>query len=71
MNRNEIVLEEERPKSTAHGPKITAMLMKTTPVLPSMWSVLLDTPVTVPQVYQCMVAVKLALAQRRSMRTVG
>ena len=59
MNRKEILNKAE---SLVNGPRAKEYgdAHENHARIAQMWSVLLDKPVTVQQVYQCMVAVKLA-----------
>ena len=59
MNRNEI-LKEAKTKINGARAKDYGDAYENHARIAQLWSVLLDTPVTVPQVYQCMVAIKLA-----------
>ena len=59
MNRKQILEKAEKmingPRAKAYGDAHEHHAR-----IAQMWSVLLDKPVTIQQVYQCMVAVKLA-----------
>ena len=59
MNRKEILRKAE---SLVNGPRAKEYgdAHENHARIAQMWSVLLDKPVTIQQVYQCMVAVKLA-----------
>jgi len=59
MNRKEILNKAE---SLVNGPRAKEYgdAHENHARIAQMWSVLLDKPVTIQQVYQCMVAVKLA-----------
>ena len=59
MNRKEILKKAE---SLVNGPRAKEYgdAHENHARIAQMWSVLLDKPVTIQQVYQCMVAVKLA-----------
>ena len=59
MNRKEILRKAE---SLVNGPRAKQYgdAHENHARIAQMWSVLLDKPVTIQQVYQCMVAVKLA-----------
>ena len=59
MNRKEILRKAE---SLVNGPRAKQYgdAHENDARIAQMWSVLLDKPVTIQQVYQCMVAVKLA-----------
>jgi len=59
MNRKEILRKTE---SLVNGPRAKEYgdAHENHARIAQMWSVLLDKPVTIQQVYQCMVAVKLA-----------
>ena len=59
MNRKEILKKTE---SLVNGPRAKEYgdAHENHARIAQMWSVLLDKPVTIQQVYQCMVAVKLA-----------
>ena len=59
MNRKQILNKAEKmingPRAKDYGDAYENHAR-----IAQLWSILLDTPVTVPQVYQCMVAIKLA-----------
>ena len=59
MNRKEVLRKTE---SLVNGPRAKEYgdAHENHARIAQMWSVLLDKPVTIQQVYQCMVAVKLA-----------
>ena len=59
MNRKEVLRKAE---SLVNGPRAKEYgdAHENHARIAQMWSVLLDKPVTIQQVYQCMVAVKLA-----------
>ena len=59
MNRKEVLRKTE---SLVNGPRAKEYgdAHENPARIAQMWSVLLDKPVTIQQVYQCMVAVKLA-----------
>ena len=59
MNRKEVLRKTE---SLVNGPRAKEYgdAHENHARIAQMWSVLLDNPVTIQQVYQCMVAVKLA-----------